>query len=205
VFSQWERGFKDASGKYVWIAEADDSSNPLFLESLMAKMSGDDEIVIGYTQSKTIDEHSKVLSDDVLFYTDEVNSEVFKTDFVKTGHDVIKNLLAVKNTIFNVSSVVFKNSSRLTELMQEAKMYRVAGDLRFYIDILKDGGKLCFIAESLNYHRRHSSSATQELDAQRHFDEICECQQYVADLYFDGNLPEAALAYRETVREYLFN
>jgi glycosyltransferase involved in cell wall biosynthesis len=205
VFSQWERGLKASKGAYVWIAEADDKSDPSFLQSLMDVMSLDKHIVLGYTQSKIMDEGGAITAKNYLSYTDYIDSEKYKADYIADGHNEIKNRLAVKNTIPNVSAVVLKNSDRLPGLIADAKKYKVAGDLRFYIDILKDGGKLLYIAKSLNYHRRHTSSVTKELDAQRHYDEICECQQYVADLFSDGNLHDMALGYRRTVRDYLFN
>jgi len=203
VFSQWERGLHEATGKYIWIAEADDSCDPEFLQSLMEVMTIDDEIVIGNTQSKIIDKDGNIAAENCLYYTDDVDTEIFKADHIADGHDVIKHRLAIKNTIFNVSSVVFRNSDNLLELIKEAKNYSVAGDLRFYIDILKEGGKLCFVAKSLNHHRVHSSSKTKELDAKKHYDEICECQQYVADLYFGGELPKAAKEYRKAVWRHL--
>ncbi|MCL2221091.1 MAG: glycosyltransferase [Oscillospiraceae bacterium] len=204
VFSQWERGIKEAAGDYIWIAEADDKSDFGFLQSIMDVISSDDEIVMGYTQSKAMDENGVITADNYLFHTDDVDKEIYKTDYIADGHDEIKSRLSVKNTIPNVSAVVFRNSDKLVKYVQDAKKYKVAGDLRFYIDVLKDGGKICFVSESLNYHRRHTSSVTKELDAQRHYDEICECQQYVADLYFDGKLSDAMIKYRKTVREYLF-
>jgi len=62
VFEQWIRGIENAKGNYIWIAKADDLSEPIFIESMMEKMSLNEDIVIGYTQSKIMDEIEKRLS-----------------------------------------------------------------------------------------------------------------------------------------------
>jgi len=202
VFSQWEKGLSQAKGDYVWIAEADDNSDPLFLESLMTTMTADDKIVIGYTQSKMIDAQDVVLSDDYLCYTNDIDSEIWKANYISEASEEIIKRLSVKNTIPNVSAVVFKNRN-FSAILEHAGQYNVAGDWRFYIDVLKDGGKIFFCAKNLNYHRRHSRSVTSALESEKHFEEICNCQQYIADLYLGGNLPIAAEHYRKSVKLYL--
>jgi glycosyltransferase involved in cell wall biosynthesis len=205
VFSQWEKGLAQVSGEYVWIAEADDVADTQFLESLMDVMSSDTDIVMGYSQSRMINENGEILEDSYLNYTNDIDTERFKVNFISNGHDEIKRCLSIKNTIPNVSAVVFKNNDNLASIVDNVKHYKVAGDWLFYIDILRKGGKLFFSSQSLNSHRRHTSSVTHELNAKIHLDEICECQQYIADLYYDGELSESAIYYRERVKEYLFN
>jgi len=203
VFSQWERGLNYASGDYIWIAEADDLAEPDFLESLMNVMEKDDEIAMAYTQSKMIDKDGVILEDNYLSYTNDIDAEKYKCDYIADGCDEIKERLSVKNTIPNVSAVVFKNNKCFADILSDARQYKVAGDWRFYVDVLKSGGKLFFCADSLNHHRRHDKGVTNTLDAERHFGEICECQQYVADNWFDGVLQASALRYREVVKSYL--
>ncbi len=40
-FAQWERGCRLARGKYVWVAEADDGSDPRFLEEVVTRQRRD--------------------------------------------------------------------------------------------------------------------------------------------------------------------
>ena len=40
-FAQWERGCRLARGKYVWVAEADDDSDPRFLEEVVTRLRRD--------------------------------------------------------------------------------------------------------------------------------------------------------------------
>ena len=62
VFSQWQKGFENATGDYVWIAEADDSANLKFLETMMQTFN-DDKVVLSYAESMRIDENNKMIAD----------------------------------------------------------------------------------------------------------------------------------------------
>jgi glycosyltransferase involved in cell wall biosynthesis len=201
VFEQWAKGIEIAKGDYIWIAEADDLSEPIFLEAIMKRMSLDENIVMGYTQSKTMDEKGNITSDNYLSYTDKVDT-IWRADYTADGKDEIEKRLSIKNTILNVSAVVFKNI-KLLDKFKYAKEYSVAGDWRFYVDLLKDKGMILFIADSLNIHRRHTNSVTKTLNAQKHFDEICNMQDYVFSLTKNPMYFEMAKKYREEVKEYL--
>jgi len=201
VFEQWKKGIETAKGDYIWIAEADDLSEPTFIETIMKKMSADENIVIGYTQSKIINEEGKITGKDYLFYTDKIDT-IWRNDYIAEGKEEIEKRLSVKNTILNVSAVIFKNE-KLLDKLQNAKKYNVAGDWRFYIDLLKDDGKILYIADNLNIHRRHTNSVTKTLNNQKHFDEICDMQDYIFSLTKNSMYYEIAKKYREEVKEYL--
>ena len=164
-------------------------------------MSLDENIVMGYAQSKIIDEYGKIIGDNYLFYTDEIDT-IWRNDYIADGKDEIEKRLSIKNTILNASAVVFKNKG-LLEILEDMKNYSVAGDWRFYVGLLKKGGKISFIADNLNIHRRHINSVTKTLNAQKHFIEICELQEYVYELTNNSEYFERAKAYREEVKEYL--
>jgi O-antigen biosynthesis protein len=201
VFEQWAKGIEIAKGDYIWIAEADDLSETTFLEAIIKKMSLDENIVMGYTQSKTMDEHGNITGDNYLFYTDKIDT-IWESNYTANGKDEIEKRLSVINTILNVSAVVFKNVNLLNKI-KYAKEYSVAGDWRFYVDLLKDGGMILFIADSLNIHRRHTNSVTKALNAKKHFDEICNLQDYIYSLTKNSVYYEMAKKYREEVKEYL--
>jgi glycosyltransferase involved in cell wall biosynthesis len=204
VFEQWRQGLSLAKGEYVWIAEADDLCEPAFLEAVMSRLSENPEAVLGYTQSKMIDGGGLITSDNYWAYTDSVDPDKWRADYVSSTEEEIEERLSVKNTIPNVSAVVFKNRD-FSQAVNSAKSYQVAGDWRFYVDLLKEGGKLVFVAEALNYHRRHSDSVTAELNAQRHYDEICGMQDYVYQLTQNSEYYEKAKAYRAYVEKILLN
>jgi glycosyltransferase involved in cell wall biosynthesis len=202
VFKQWGKGLKLAQGEYVWIAEADDLSDHRFLQKIMGKMLMHPDMVMCYSQSKMMDENDNITAENYFCYTDDVDDSIWKKDYVIGCEQELQNHMSVKNTIPNVSGVVFKNRD-FSKSLEAAMQYTVAGDWRVYVDILRQGGTIGFVAESLNYHRRHTNSVTTDLKAEKHFAEICEMQDYVAGLVSDGKLIDKARIYRETVKKYL--
>lgn len=199
VFKQWKKGFLAAKGDYVWIAEADDLCSPDMLSNIMAYMEKDEEIVLGYTQSKMIDENGTLLGDNYFCWTDDISTADWQKDYVMDAMDEIKEHLAVKNTIPNVSAVVFRNRD-MSSLLDDSLQYKVAGDWVFYVNLLKRGGKTAFIAKNCNMHRRHTGSVTDALKLEQHFKEICDVQDMAAELSDTGVPNEKAKVYREKVR-----
>jgi glycosyltransferase involved in cell wall biosynthesis len=205
VFKQWSKGISRVKGDYVWIAEADDLSDKTFLERIISGMSVDKNIVMGYSQSKTIDESGNIISDTCLDWNNEAwndNIDIWRSDYVIDGKDEIEKRLSVKNTIFNVSAVVFKNDG-LLEISKNIEDYRLAGDWRFYVDVLKFGGKILFLSDSLNFYRRHTNSVTKMLDVQMHYNEVCKMQEYVYSLTNNTEYFDKAKEYREVLKEAL--
>ena len=184
VFKQWEKGCLLAKGDYIWIAEADDLSKTEFVSRLMERMEADKEISLAYTQSYMMNEKGCITQPNYLCYTEDVDPDAWKQDYVCDAGEEIKKKLAVKNTIPNVSAVIFQKRD-FTEMFREAEKYHVAGDWAFYVKVLEKGGKAAFVAESLNYHRRHSNSVTTDLRVQTFYGEICRMQDYVRERYAD--------------------
>ena len=201
VFKQWKKGIEVANGDYIWIAEADDLSEPIFVESLIKRMSIDEKIIMGYTQSKIINEYGKIISENYLFYTDEIDT-IWRSDYITDGIEEIEKRLSIKNTILNVSAVLFKNNN-LLNIIKEAENFHIAGDWRLYIDLLKDGGKIAFLADNLNKHRRHSKSVTLSLNNKIHFNEICKMQDYIYKLTKNLEYFTKAKNYRKKLIEDL--
>lgn len=161
VFSQWKRGVMLAKGDFVWIAEADDICDVTMLERLAPAFNRTD-VVISYCQSKQIDENGIVLSENYLDYVSDIDRERWKTSFVGDGLDEVSNSLYIKNTIPNVSAVVFRREALLDVLVEfghEIERLRFAGDWMTYLRLMERGA-ISFTSESLNSHRRHSNSVT---------------------------------------------
>ena len=60
----------------------------------------------------------------------------------------------------------------------------MAGDWRLYLEALAlPGAKVAYEAEPLNVHRRHATSVTHALDADRHVDEIARCHVVVRQAF----------------------
>ena len=185
VFKQWEKGIALSRGDYIWIAEADDLSNAQFLEKLMPYFN-DPEVILAYSQSKQIDQDDNLLTDNYLNYTNDIGN-YWDDDYIIDGKEEIRRALCIKNTIPNVSGVVFKReelSSSFNNIKHEIKKYKVAGDWLIYIELAKNG-KIAYSSTSNNLHRRHAISVTKK---NNHMSEIVAVQALCRDIV---QLPQA--------------
>ncbi len=183
VFKQWHKGAQLARGELLWIAEADDSAEPLFLPSLINLYYQDSKIGLAYCQSKQIDENGRFLAKNYHYYTNEIDSQRWQRSYICEGEEEIKVGLSVRNTILNVSSVLFKReallpilSSYLDRIVNE---FKVAGDWFVYLKLLENYS-IGYSPNSNNVHRRHSSSVTSE---NNHLQEINFIHNYIEEKY----------------------
>ena len=111
VFSQWQKGFNEAKGDYIWIAEADDSCNPKFLENVMKGFDNED-VVISYSESMRIDENNCIISTSCRDWMIGVSETRWKKSYINSSEKEITEALSICNTIPNVSAVVFKKKNQ---------------------------------------------------------------------------------------------
>ncbi len=164
-FKQWAKGIESAAGDLVWIAESDDSSCPRFLERMAAAFV-DPDIAVAYCDSEVIGTDGEILSSTYRFYTDPLSETKWLAGYIETGPREIAEALAIKNTIPNVSAVLFRRRE-LNEGLSAAKGFRYCGDWAIYVACLRKR-KIAFCPHALNKHRRPPGSLTQqgERDAQ---------------------------------------
>ena len=176
VFAQWRRAAELASGEFVWLAEADDASEPDFLARALALLSGDPAIQFAFTDSRTIDVDGEPQWPSYKPYYSTVAPGALTETEVFEAKDFVQRFLSVKNLILNVSAVVWRRDALLRALEAcepELKDFRMAGDWRLYLEALSlPEAKVAYEAESLNVHRRHTASVTHALEAERHVQEI---------------------------------
>lgn len=182
VFAQWQKGLKEATGDYVWIAEADDSSNTLFLETALNFFKKNEKIILFYAESKRIDGENNITALNCQDWCDIFHTGRWQKDYVNSGKDEIINYLSNNNTILNVSSVVWKNDSELYNIFEEAKNYKIAGDWYIYARFLEKGD-IAFTKEPLNYFRKHGSSASTLSIRDKEYKEVFEIQEMIRKKY----------------------
>ena len=158
-YKQWAKGIESAAGDLVWIAESDDSSCPRFLERMAATFI-DPDIGVAYCDSEVIGTDGEILSSTYRFYTDSLSETKWLAGYVETGPREIAKALAIKNTIPNVSAVLFRRAA-LNESLSAANGFRYCGDWAIYVACLRKG-KIAFCPRALNKHRRPPGSLTQE-------------------------------------------
>ncbi len=204
VFRQWRKGVELATGDYVWIAEADDLAQPAFLETLLAGIHGRSDVVMAYSESEAIDHDGRTLMADYRGYTRELCAAKWNAAYTASGAEEVAQALAVKNTIPNVSAVLFRRDALLAVLRDyedEICGYRVAGDWVAYLHLLARGG-IHYEPAALNRHRRHANSVTSGPDLQRHYDEVVRAQGVAANAFaLDASARDAAAAYARALRQ----
>jgi glycosyltransferase involved in cell wall biosynthesis len=195
VFAQWAKAAEMSTGEFVWIAEADDLSEPSFLSNLIAMMAADPSIKMGFCDSKSIDADGLPVFADYKGYFATIEPNGLARSEVFDGRDFIARFLSVKNAILNVSSVLWRRDALVRALAAcrtDLGRYRMAGDWRIYLECLsRSGAKLAYVADPLNVHRRHAQSVTHSLKAQKHIDEIKEIHRVIREQL---NLPRGSLA-----------
>ena len=184
VFAQWRRGVEQASGEYVWVAEADDWADSDFLKvtTRALRQAG---VVFAYTQSNQVDQDGNILARDYLDYVREIDRDLWKRDYQRSGREEAIRAMSVKNVAPNVSGMLFRREALLKVLKEfEADIlsYRVAGDWCVYANLLRFGD-VAFVAEPLNYHRRHSESVTISRFSLADLAEIAKMQIYVDSIF----------------------
>ncbi len=179
VFKQWHRGVQLARGNIVWIAEADDSADANFVKMSLSAFGNQTSMV--FCDSKQIDGNGRHLSNSYKRYYSEVHPALFNSDFRMAGEDFAVQAMSVRNTILNVSSVLWNRQQLEACLLRVASKlddYKMVGDWLVYIDLISQKNtEVAFIAHSLNIHRRHNESVTGSLQTQRHLDEIAAMHQ----------------------------
>jgi O-antigen biosynthesis protein len=201
AFKQWAKGISMAKGDYIWIAEADDLCDTTFLEEAM-KGFEDEEVVLSYCQSKQIDENGNILSENYLNYTDDIDGSKWLKNYIRDGRLEIADSLVVKNTIPNVSAVVFKKT-QVDAIVDRLTSFKIAGDWFFYIWMLQNG-KISYCAKPLNLHRRHTCSVVASENAKLHYDEVIQLQDHILRNFpVDTQIRNKVYSYRDHVRKYL--
>ena len=176
VFAQWARAAEMAKGEFLWIAEADDLSEPTFLSSLLGIMRSDQDIVLGFTDSKSIDGEGSHISASYKPYYATIEPGGLSRTEVFDGGEFVNRFLGVKNTILNVSSVLWRREALLRALeacRTDLGSLRMAGDWRIYLECLSmPRARIAYVGDPLNVHRRHAGSVTHSLKARKHIAEI---------------------------------
>lgn len=167
-------GCAAAKGEYIWIAEADDLATPDLVSRLVARMRAAGS-VLGFCDSRQIDEADRPIGDSYKPYINEVELDAFDHAFDMDGPEFLTRYLSVKNVILNVSGVIFRRDALLAAFAavgEELWDYSVAGDWRLYVEICGRGGRVSYLSEVMNVHRRHNTSVTHALKVEKHLAEI---------------------------------
>lgn len=158
-FVQWNKGVRLSSGKYIWIAEADDTCAPNFLEKAISVLEDNSSVGLVYCHTLPVDVNDRILDENFFIsYVSDLDVSRWLKDFQNSGIDEVRDYISRKNTITNVSGVVFRREAYLKAGYAPETM-RMCGDWMFYCHLLRHFD-VAYISEPLNFHRQHPAKQT---------------------------------------------
>ena len=182
VFAQWRRAATLARSEWLWLAEADDLSEPGFLASLADALRQAPDAVMAFSDSRAIDGEGRALWADHQAYYRQSGAGLLAQDGVFEADDVLRECLSQRNLILNASAVLWRRTAMLEALDRcgpALEGFEMAGDWRLYAELLSGGGRVVYVAKPLNVHRRHGGSVTHRLAAERHLAEVERMQRHM--------------------------
>ena len=179
AFKQWKKGFHEASGDYVWIAEADDYCDCEFLANVLKPIETHPGVVLSYSDTSFVDKDGFVIMKTVKNEIDLLKTGHWDHDFIHDGKEEIQQYAYLNCTIANVSSVVFKKEDYDFEL---ATQYKQTGGWIFYLGVMSHG-EVAYCRKRLNYYRLHGANVTSTTKKENHLKEIQRVHQYIDEEY----------------------
>jgi glycosyltransferase involved in cell wall biosynthesis len=166
VFSQWKKGIATATGELVWIAESDDYCDADFLEKLVPFFA-DETVLLAYAHSIFVDENGNRHGFNFENYLADVSREKWNTSYVESAHNEVRAALGLRNSIPNVSSVVFRKPNGDLPLLEDPQWLKmkICGDWVFYLNLIR-GGRIAFCNDTHNYFRIHEASSSKKTHTQ---------------------------------------
>ena len=200
-FVQWNRGVRLSRGKYVWIAEADDVCTHDFLEQLVQVLDANPTVGLAYCYTTPINEEGSIL--DSHFhqrYVSDLDDQRWLTDFTANGLSEVRHYLSRKNTITNVSGVVFRRDAFIQAGYAPEDM-RMCGDWMMYCRVLHEAD-VAYSSNPMNFHRQHRTKHTQNSVLNlTYFREFLQVQRYLAST-FDLSKSEKRAAFERFLGEW---
>ena len=155
VFAQWNRGVRECSGEYVWIAEADDFADPGFLAAMVECLDRNPAAGLAWCQSWQVDERGATV-DLTQSRFEWLSRDRWSRDYTRNGIDEVRECLAYMNTIPNASAVVFRRT--LYERVSRGNEgFQLCGDWYTWVQIAL-ASQVTFVSRPLNYYRSHPNT-----------------------------------------------
>lgn len=180
-FVQWNKGVRLGHGEYIWIAEADDTCAPNFLEQAVAILRENPSVGLVYCHTLPIDTDGNLLDENFYRnYVTDLDPYRWANDFQNHGKHEVQQYLSLKNTITNVSGVLFRRSAYVQAGYAPETM-RMCGDWMFYCHLLRSAD-IAYISAPLNFHRQHpAKQTTNSVLNLTYFREFLQVQKYLTE------------------------
>jgi glycosyltransferase involved in cell wall biosynthesis len=200
-FPQWQKGIALATGELIWIAESDDFCARDFLEKLVVCFR-DEAVQLAYARTVFVNVTGQPAEFSFQDHVEILSATKWTRSYVATAHQEVNEVLGIKNSIPNVSGVLFRKSPLHDFLLDEHwSRMKICGDWIFYLHVIR-GGKLAYRHDTANYYRFHPAS-TSSVARHRQFvyyQEHGQVAQTLAQLY---RLSDSVIAaHHQLLRDY---
>jgi len=155
TFRQWNRGFREATGEYLWVAESDDFAEPELLAELCGRLDANPAVGLAYCQSRRVDGEGDDLGS-CAEWTDWMSEDHWAADFVTNGRGECLRYLIRQCTIPNASAALLRRSV-LDRVGPAAETYRLCGDWLMWARMML-AADVAFVARPLNHFRVHTGT-----------------------------------------------
>lgn len=177
-FIQWNKGVAEARGALIWIAESDDYADPGLLARLVPLFEDRPRLALAYCQSTLVDVDDRVQPTTPATWLGEFDSRRWREDFENVGSRECADHLLWLCTIPNASAVVFRRN-----IFQQAGgaslELRLCGDWLTWARLL-NLGDIAFLAQPLNYFRRHAATVRGSTTWRTYLEERWTVQRWIA-------------------------
>lgn len=180
-FKQWQKGFEEASGDYIWIAEADDYCDKRMIKKLIKPIRSSENIRISYCDTAFINTEGKIILPTIKNEIDIMNTGHWDDDYVNNGENELKNYTFLNCTIANVSSALIKKDN-YKKYFKMSGEYRQSGDWLFYANIMQHGN-IAYIASTYNYYRLHGNNVSSTVKKEAYIKEMTKIYTYFHKLF----------------------
>ena len=158
-YPQWFKGIALAKADLIWIAEADDVSDPSFLETLVP-LFRDPSVKFASCASKIINDRSETVGDYLSSpYLTDLSNFKWKRSYQVSAEQEVNEGLGVKNTVINISAAVFRKFEIAPSFVEQVLSLPAGGDWYFILEAIRNGS-VAYEPALLNHHRRHGDSVT---------------------------------------------
>ncbi len=188
VFKQWNLGLRQATGQYVWIAEADDFAEPMLLETLVNRLDRYPNVGLAMSQSWIVNEDGRAISVNkssalFQFYGADRTGDIyhFNEDFIANGRDFCLQYMYKYNHIPNASAVVFRRSV-LEAVNGAPEDMQLGGDHMTYVKMLEHSD-IASVGAHLNYFRCHPATTRARTSFLVSVRELRDVQRQINDHY----------------------
>lgn len=198
-FGQWKKGIELAKGEFLWIAEGDDDCHPDFLRELLPLLR-DPDVAMAYADSTLVDELGQPLGSYQAYY-ESLDISHWKMDWMLPGSAEVDMGLGVKNTIPNVSAVLFRTRHIRSEMLDEITGMHFSGDWYLYVQLARHH-RIAFRGKALNIHRKHAATLTRQFNqSEEHRQTLLDEARQIHD-YVIRHFPLSP-AFRQKLAHYL--